>query len=89
VVTSDIQQRERDEITEDRAHDDSEKDPGVVRHDAQHQHVAQGHLQHVEDCLDNVQQPAGEKKISHTLKSGKYFIKLHAADSGYSLFLRI
>lgn len=56
------QQRKRDEITEDRSCDDPEEDPGVVGHDTQHQHVAQRHLQDVEDRLDTVQQPAEEEE---------------------------
>lgn len=56
------QEGERDEITEDRAHDDPEEDPGVVGHDAQHQYVAQRHLQYVEECLDTVQQQADEER---------------------------
>lgn len=62
IPSDPTQEREWDEITEDRAHDDPEEDPGVVGHDAQHQHVAQRHLQHVEECLDTVQQPAEEER---------------------------
>ncbi len=56
------QQRKRDEITKDRAHNYPKEDPGVVGHDTQHQHVAQRHLQDVEECLDTVQQPAEEER---------------------------
>lgn len=52
----------RDEITESGAGDDPEEDPGVVGHDGEHQHVAQGDLQHVERRLDCVQRPAGEEE---------------------------
>lgn len=57
-----IQEGEWDEISEARAHYNSKEDPGVVRHDTEHQHVAQSHLQKVEEHLDNVKQPA-EKQI--------------------------
>ncbi|TNN41861.1 hypothetical protein EYF80_047958 [Liparis tanakae] len=52
---------ERDEVTEDGAGHDPEEDPRVVGHDAQHQHVAQAHLQHVEGRLGAVHQPAGRE----------------------------
>lgn len=59
------QEWEWDEIPDDWSHDDPEEDPGVVRHDAQHQHVAQQHLEHVEERLDTVQQPAeGEREAN-------------------------
>lgn len=57
-----IQEREWDEISEARAHYNTKEDPGVVRHDAEHQHVAQSHLQKVEERLDDVKHPA-EKQI--------------------------
>lgn len=52
----------RDKITDTCAGDDPEEDPGVVGHDGEHQHVAQGHLQHVERRLGCVQQPTGEEE---------------------------
>lgn len=52
------QERKRDEVTEDGADDDAQEDPGVVGHDAEHQHVAQSDLHDVEERLDDVQQPA-------------------------------
>lgn len=62
LQTSDpIQEWEREEISEGGARDDGEEDPGVVRHDAEHQHVAQGHLQEVEERLDDVERPAGKE----------------------------
>lgn len=66
-----IQERERDEISEGGARDDSDEDPGVVRHDAEHQHVAQGHLQEVEERLDDVKRPAG--KEFHSANQGFHF----------------
>lgn len=64
------QQGEGDEITEGGAQDDTQKDPDVVGHDAEHQHVAQSHLQNVEAGLDDVQQPAGDQQseplVGHT-----------------------
>lgn len=50
------QQRKRHVVAERRAHDDPQEDPGVVGHDAQHQHVAQRHLHQVEQRLRAVQQ---------------------------------
>lgn len=52
------QERKRDEVTEDGADDDADEDPGVVGHDAEHQHVAQSDLHDVEESLDDMQQPA-------------------------------
>lgn len=51
------EEREGDEVSEYGSGDDSQEDPGVVGHDAQHQHVAQGDLQDVHRRLDGVQQP--------------------------------
>lgn len=61
IPSDPTQERKWDEITKDRAHNDPEEDPGVVGHDTQHQHVAQSDLQHVEECLDAMQQPAEEE----------------------------
>lgn len=61
------QQRKGQEVAECWAHDDSQEDPGVVGHDAQHQHVAQRHLHQVEQRLHAVQQdPAGQGREERT-----------------------
>lgn len=57
-----IQEWERDEISEAGARYYREEDPGVVGHDTEHQHVAQGHLQKVEERLSGVKRPA-EKQM--------------------------
>lgn len=57
--TQPLQEGERHEVTQTAPRDDPEEDPGVVRHDAEHQHVGQSHLQDVEHRLEQVQQPAG------------------------------
>lgn len=60
-----IQERKREEVTQDGTQDHAQKDPGVVGHDAQHQHVSQNHLQHMEGGLDHMQQPAEEEEEEH------------------------
>lgn len=52
-----IQERERDEISETRARYNRQEDPGVVRHDTQHHHVAHSHLQNVEERLVDMKHP--------------------------------
>lgn len=70
-----IQKREGDEITKSRAHDDTEEDPDIVRHDTKHYHVAHSHLQHVEDCLDNMKQPAEEQRDECTNNHDKHLLQ--------------
>lgn len=71
-----MQERKWHEITKAGAPDDPEEDPGVVGHDAQHQHVAQRHLQYLEDRLDGMQQPP-----RHNEK--RYNIQLNTAASSH------
>lgn len=52
-----IQERERDEISETRARYNRQEDPGVVRHDTQHHHVAHSHLHNVEERLVDMKHP--------------------------------
>ena len=54
------QKREGDEVSQDGAEDDPQEDPGVVGHDAEHQHVAQSHLENMKHRLDPMEQPAEE-----------------------------
>lgn len=50
------------EIAQRGACDGPQEDPGVVGHDSQHHHVAQHHLQHMEQRLGHVEpEPPGEK----------------------------
>lgn len=57
-----IQEWVWDEISEARAHNNCKEDPGVVRHDTEHQHVAQSDLQKVEERLNDVKHPAEKQR---------------------------
>lgn len=49
------EQGEQNEISQHGASDDCDEDPSVVGHDAQHEHVSQSHLEHVQRRLDQVE----------------------------------
>lgn len=71
-----IQEGKRDEVAEDGADDDAEEDPGVVGHDAEHQHVAQSDLHDVEQRLDDMQQPA-------LPGAGRWGLRLYGGQGGF------